>query len=100
MNAQEAIGTLAGLMGIYLLMIFAIVLLWLWILIDIIKSEFTENNKIIWILILLGLGPIGMILYLLIGRNQKVNDTKIQTIRKQTDTAMSNFKENKGKWTI
>ncbi len=41
-------------------------------LIDILKSEFTDNNKLIWVLVTLLGGFIGVILYFLIGRDQKV----------------------------
>ncbi len=41
-------------------------------LIDILKSKFTDNNKLIWVLVTLLGGFIGAILYFLIGRDQKV----------------------------
>ncbi len=41
-------------------------------LIDILKSEFEANNKIIWVLVVLFMGFLGAILYYFIGRNQKI----------------------------
>lgn len=41
-------------------------------LVDILKSEFTGNNKIIWVLVILLSWIIGAILYFFIGRNQKI----------------------------
>ena len=41
-------------------------------LVDILKSEFTGNNKIIWVLVVLLSWIIGAILYFFIGRNQKI----------------------------
>lgn len=41
-------------------------------LVDILKSEFEGNNKIIWVLVLLFLWIIGAILYYFIGRDQKI----------------------------
>ncbi len=41
-------------------------------LVDILKSEFEGNNKIIWVLVLLFLWIIGAILYFIIGRDQKI----------------------------
>jgi hypothetical protein len=43
-------------------------------LVDILKNEFTGNNKIIWVLVILLSWLIGAILYFFIGRNQKIKD--------------------------
>ena len=43
-------------------------------LVDILKSEFTGNNKLIWVLVVLLSWIIGAILYFFIGRNQKIRD--------------------------
>lgn len=44
-------------------------------LIDIIRSTFKENDKIIWVLIVLLLPVIGPILYFIIGMSKKVKNT-------------------------
>lgn len=41
-------------------------------LVDILKNEFTGNNKLIWVLVVLLSWIIGAILYFFIGRNQKI----------------------------
>lgn len=41
-------------------------------LIDVLRNEFTENHKLIWILVILFLGPIGAILYFFIGKQHKI----------------------------
>ena len=41
-------------------------------LVDILKNEFTGNNKLIWVLVILLSWIIGAILYYFIGRNQKI----------------------------
>ncbi|MDR2955957.1 MAG: PLDc N-terminal domain-containing protein [Prevotella sp.] len=41
-------------------------------LIDILKNEFTANNKVVWVLVVLFLNIIGVLLYLFIGRSQKI----------------------------
>ena len=41
-------------------------------LIDILRNEFTQNNKIIWVLVVLFGNIIGVILYFIIGRKQKL----------------------------
>ncbi len=43
-------------------------------LVDILKSEFTGNNKLIWVLVVLLSWIIGAILYFFIGRNQKIQN--------------------------
>jgi len=45
-------------------------------LIDILKSEFTGNNKIFWLLVVLFTNFFGTILYFLVGRKQKIKITK------------------------
>lgn len=47
-------------------------ILWLWALIDCVQSEFQGENKVIWILIILLVPTLGAILYLVIGRSQKI----------------------------
>lgn len=49
----------------------AIFVLWISTLIDILKSEFINNNKVIWLLMVIFLPGLGVILYYLIGRGQK-----------------------------
>jgi hypothetical protein len=46
--------------------------LWLWALVDILKSEFKGHNKIIWLLLVIFVPVVGFILYFLIGKKQKV----------------------------
>lgn len=41
-------------------------------LVDILRNEFTGNNKLIWVLVILLSWLIGAILYFFIGRNQKI----------------------------
>ena len=47
---------------------------WLWVLIDILKSEFTGPNKIVWLVAVVLLPLLGAVLYWFIGREQKVRD--------------------------
>lgn len=41
-------------------------------LVDILKSEFTGNNKIVWLLMVLFTNIFGAVLFFLIGREQKL----------------------------
>ncbi len=46
--------------------------LWIYCLIDILKSKFEQNDKIVWVLVVIFLPILGSLLYLVIGRNKKV----------------------------
>ncbi|MBY0540547.1 MAG: PLDc N-terminal domain-containing protein [Campylobacterales bacterium] len=47
--------------------------LFIYILVDILKSEFTNSiNKVIWLILVLFTGPLGIVLYLLIGKKQRI----------------------------
>lgn len=46
-------------------------------LIDILKNKFEENNKLVWVLVVLFFNLIGAILYFTIGRKQKIKGTMI-----------------------
>ena len=43
-------------------------------LIDILRSEFVGNNKLIWVLVILLTWILGAILYYFIGRKQKIEN--------------------------
>lgn len=43
-------------------------------LIDIVRSEFKGNNKLIWVIIVVFLNLPGIILYYVMGRNQKISE--------------------------
>lgn len=48
-------------------------LIWLWALIDVLKSNFKDNTvKILWVLVIILLPVLGCILYLIIGRSQRL----------------------------
>lgn len=49
-----------------------VVILWTITLIDIMKNNFTGNNKLIWVIIVVLLPVLGALLYLGLGRSQKV----------------------------
>ena len=65
---------MAGLFVSSFLMIFIIFtfILYIYILIDILKHEFTGYNKIISILVLIFFPILGAILYLVFGRSQRI----------------------------
>ncbi|GAB5527836.1 MAG: hypothetical protein Roseis2KO_57080 [Roseivirga sp.] len=64
-----------GIAGILVILFIVLIpaILWIWALVDIIRSDFADStNKIVWILAIIFLPVIGALLYLLIGRRQKL----------------------------
>lgn len=61
-------------MGLFIwqTLIFVAIGLWIYCLIDILKSKFEPNDKLIWLLVVILLPLLGSLLYLLLGRNKKV----------------------------
>ncbi len=45
---------------------------WIWSLVDIINHEFTGNNKLLWILIVILMPVVGTILYFLLGKKNQI----------------------------
>jgi hypothetical protein len=43
-------------------------------LVDIVKSKFEGNTKLIWVIIVVFVNVLGAILYFTIGKNQKIKD--------------------------
>jgi hypothetical protein len=64
------LGALGGLELI--LFVFIPVVLWIWALVDCLKSDFSGSNKLIWLLLIILLPVLGSILYFLIGRGQRI----------------------------
>lgn len=71
--------TLLGIIGpqeiiVILLVIPVFLIIQIMALVDILRNEFTHNNKIIWVLVILLSWIIGAILYFFIGRKQKIQN--------------------------
>ncbi len=66
------------MIGIYELIVLVVIIsilalpFWIISLVDILKSRFEGNDKIVWLLVLIFLGIPGMILYRVIGKKQKI----------------------------
>ncbi|WP_363321607.1 PLD nuclease N-terminal domain-containing protein [Plebeiibacterium sediminum] len=65
--------TLAFLFGGIEIIILLVVLLPLFALISILKSEFEGNDKLIWVLVVLFMPFLGAILYFIIGKDKRIN---------------------------
>jgi hypothetical protein len=61
--------------GLFILQISLLVsiLLWIYCLINILKYKFENNDKLIWILVVIFLPILGSILYLSIGKGKNLN---------------------------
>jgi len=66
-------GIFAGiglLIGIFIIL--CICFLWVIALVDILRSEFQGNDKVVWVIIVIFFPFLGSILYFLIGRSKKI----------------------------
>ncbi len=77
--------TVAALLFFWLLAAAAFVF-WLWVLIDILKSEFEGANKIVWLLTVILLPLLGAVLYWFIGREQKITARESKTTAESGST--------------
>ncbi|RKF05073.1 phospholipase D-like protein [Tenacibaculum lutimaris] len=70
--------TYLGMIGPWQILLILIILLGIIptiiALVDILKSEFKGNNKIVWVLVVLFANFFGAVLYFLIGREQKIKE--------------------------
>lgn len=64
-----------------LLILFIVMLVPLIALIDILRSNFEQNDKLIWVLVVIFLPLIGSILYFIIGRKKKIKSDYKNSIR-------------------
>lgn len=66
LGSQEIILILAAILVFFVIPVIA--------LIDILKNEFSGNNKLIWVLVVLMFWIVGSVLYFFIGRKQKIQN--------------------------
>ncbi|MBW2467538.1 MAG: PLDc_N domain-containing protein [Deltaproteobacteria bacterium] len=52
--------------------VIAVTIFWLWALVDVLSNDFKNNNKLIWLLTVILVPVVGVALYFLIGRTQKI----------------------------
>jgi len=61
-----------GCMLVWIVLIIAVLVVWVWALIDAIQNPgLTSNERIIWVLVILLTSWLGAVLYFLIGRKRK-----------------------------
>lgn len=73
MMGMMGVMALAAVFFFWLVAVAAFVF-WLWALIDLLRSEFTGSNKIVWLLTVILLPLLGAVLYWFIGREQKIRE--------------------------
>lgn len=61
-----------GFIVIFGLIILAMTVLWVYAIVDIAKSEFEGDNKMVWLLIVILVGFIGALIYFIVGREKKI----------------------------
>jgi len=61
---------------LFLIVCLIIVPLWVIALVDVLKSEFKGNDKLVWLIVVILLPVIGAICYFLIGKKQKIGGKK------------------------
>ncbi|QDU32839.1 hypothetical protein KS4_08750 [Poriferisphaera corsica] len=57
-----------GLIGLLFL------IFWIWMLVDCCTKQFKNNDKVIWILVIIFAGGIGALIYFLVGRNTAIEE--------------------------
>lgn len=63
---------LPELLVIVMLLCVVTVPFWIYCIIDIARNDFADNNKMIWLLVVVLLYTLGVVLYFAIGRRQRV----------------------------
>lgn len=73
-----------GLLGV--MVVVAFFALWIWALIDIIRSTFNDMAiKIVWFLLVFFLPLLGFILYVILGKSTKVSEKTLSSNQKYDD---------------
>ena len=63
--------------GLEILILLIPAVIWLWAIIDLLRSDFTNGiNKIVWAIVIIFIPFLGAILYLILGRSQKIKSSQ------------------------
>ena len=64
----------AAVSGVCILVFLALFVAWLYVVVDILRSDFKNNvDKMIWFIFIMVMPPLAVPLYFIIGRQQKIN---------------------------
>ena len=67
--------TLLAIGAAQIILILRLLLTPLIALVDILRHEFNGNNKLVWILVIFFFNLFGVLLYFMIGRNQRIKNS-------------------------
>lgn len=70
MNRMGLFTGMGILFGIFIFL--CIAFLWVIALVDILRSEFHGNDKVVWVLVVIFFPFLGSILYFIVGRSRKI----------------------------
>jgi len=57
---------------LWILFVFVTLILWIYSFVDVLRSSFKGNDKIVWLLAVIFVPLLGSVSYILIGRKQKM----------------------------
>ena len=60
-----------GMFIVLLLVVLAFFAFWLWMLIDVLQSSKPTNEKLLWAVVMILVGPLGSLIYFFIARGPK-----------------------------
>ena len=74
--AETSLGVGIGLIALLALIALASTVFWLWIVIEVAMKEPDDsgNQKIVWLLVILLVGPIGALIYFFVRRPQRISE--------------------------
>jgi hypothetical protein len=72
---QHLNAVFAAVSGVCILVFLALFVAWLYVVVDILRSEFKNNNdKMIWFLFIMFMPPLAVPLYFIIGKKQRLDN--------------------------
>jgi Phospholipase_D-nuclease N-terminal len=71
---QHLTAIFAAVSGVCIFFFLALFVAWLYVVVDILRSEFKNNtDKMIWFIFIMFMPPLAVPLYFIVGRKQKAN---------------------------
>ena len=67
---EQSLG--AAFIIFFFILILGMLAVWIYAIVDIAKSDFEGDNKMIWLLIVILVGFLGAIIYFIVGRQKKI----------------------------
>ena len=84
--------SIPGIPAIFLIiLIFFLACLWFFCLFDILTSKFRGNEKLLWIVVVLIAPGLGMFLYLILGKRNKIQKRQFDPYQKRSEVNRREF---------